>query len=570
MSGSESEKAAEQAVEALEPESGLLAALDPVSFSSALAQTSLGAARQPLKIFLAQLRYAAGATGAAYAAAARWFGGDVDGPIQPAPDDRRWRDPAWEQNPFYFYLLQSYLLRARLVQDLIDASDVDVPTAQKARLAAQMLIDALSPTNFHVTNPTALKKALDTGGASVARGFKNFLDDLQNNGGLPRKVDFDAFTVGEDLAASPGKVVLRNELMELIQYDSKTENVFETPLLCSPPWINKYYIMDLAPGRSFIEWSVEHGHTVFAISYRNPDESMRDVSLDDYLINGPLAALEAIQSITGAEQVNVVGLCLGGSMTAMLLSYLAAKGDDRVRSMTLLNTLIDFSEPGTLGAFTDPSAIRRLEKKMNKKGYLDGKEMARTFDLLRANDLIWNYVGSNWLMGEDPPAFDILAWNSDSTRMPAAMHSFYLRSCYLKNELAQGELELAGMPLRLSDLTQDTYIVAAINDHITPWRSSYSTTQLLKSDVRFILSSSGHIAGIVNPPSSKARYWTNDDLPTQAVTWFAAATEHAGTWWEDWTEWIADRAGERREPPGLGSDDFPCLGDAPGRYVLDR
>ena len=570
MSGSESEKAAEQAVEALEPESGLLAALDPVSFTSALAQTSLGVARQPLKIFLAQLRYAAGAAGAAYAAAARWFGADVDGPIQPAPDDRRWRDPAWEQNPFYFYMLQSYLLRARLVQDLIDASDVDVPTAQKARLAAQMLIDALSPTNFHVTNPTALKKALDTGGASVARGFKNFLDDLHNNGGLPRKVDFDAFTVGEDLAASPGKVVLRNELMELIQYDSKTENVFETPLLCSPPWINKYYIMDLAPGRSFIEWSVEHGHTVFAISYLNPDESMRDVSLDDYLINGPLAAVEAIQSITGAEQVNVVGLCLGGSMTAMLLSYLAAKGDDRVRSMTLLNTLIDFSEPGTLGAFTDPSAIRRLEKKMNKRGYLDGKEMARTFDLLRANDLIWNYVGSNWLMGEDPPAFDILAWNSDSTRMPAAMHSFYLRSCYLKNELAQGEMELAGMPLRLSDLTQDTYIVAAINDHITPWRSSYSTTQLLKSDLRFILSSSGHIAGIVNPSSSKARYWTNDDLPTQAETWFAAATEHAGTWWEDWTEWIADRAGERREPPALGSDDFPCLGDAPGRYVLDR
>jgi polyhydroxyalkanoate synthase len=340
--------------------------------------------------------------------------------------------------------------------------------------------------------------------------------------------------------------------------------------LCSPPWINKYYIMDLAPGRSFIEWAVDHGHTVFSISYRNPDESMRDVTLDDYLINGPLSALDVIQSITGAEQVNVVGLCLGGSMTAMLLAYLAATGDDRVRSMTLLNTLIDFSEPGDLGAFTDPPTIRRLEKKMHKRGFLDGKEMATTFDLLRANDLIWNYVGANWLMGEDPPAFDILAWNSDSTRMPAAMHSFYLRSCYLKNELARGEMELAGMPLQLSDLTQDTYIVAAINDHITPWRSSYATTQLLKGEVRFVLSSSGHIAGIVNPPGPKGRYWTNKELPAQAVTWFAAATEHQGTWWEDWAEWIGERAGERRPPPELGNDDYPALGDAPGRFVHDH
>jgi poly[(R)-3-hydroxyalkanoate] polymerase subunit PhaC len=572
MSNTESEQAAQQAAEALEPEGGLFASLDPVSFGSALTRAALSASRHPLKVLLAQTRFAAGTTGAAYAAAARWFGARVEGPIAPAPQDRRWRDPAWDRNPLYYFLAQSYLLQGRLVHDLIDAAELDPTTNQKARLAADMLIDALSPTNFHGTNPTAVKKALDTGGASVVRGVKNFLDDVYTNNGLPRKVDPHAFRVGKDLAATPGKVVLRNELMELIQYEPRTEKVYETPLLCSPPWINKYYIMDLAPGRSFVEWAVDHGHTVFAISYRNPDESMRDITLDDYLINGPLTALETVESITGAERVNIVGLCLGGSMTAMLLAYLAAKGDDRVRSMTLLNTLIDFSEPGTLGAFTDPPTIRRLEKKMEKRGFLDGKEMATTFDLLRANDLIWNYVASNWLMGEDPPAFDILAWNSDSTRMPAAMHSFYLRSCYLRNELARGEMELAGTPLRLSDLTQDTYIVAAIKDHITPWRSSYITTQLLKSDVRFVLSSSGHIAGIVNPPGpgSKARYWTNDDLPAQAVTWFAAATEHEGTWWNDWVEWIARRGGEQRQPPPMGNRDFPPLGDAPGRYVHER
>lgn len=570
MTSSESERAGEQAVEALEPESGLLAALDPVSFASALGRTALAAAGQPTKVLLAQMRFVAGAAGAAYAASARWFGADVAGPLAPAPADRRWRDPAWAHNPLYFYLMQSYLLRARLVRDIIDAAEMDPMTAQKAKLAAEMVIDALSPTNFHGTNPTAVKKALDTGGASVVRGFKNFVDDVYNNNGLPRKVDPGAFRVGEDLAVTPGRVVLRNDLMELIQYEPKSKQVYDTPLLCSPPWINKYYIMDLAPGRSFIEWAVDHGHTVFSISYRNPDESMRDVTLDDYLINGPLSALDVIQSITGAEQINVVGLCLGGSMTAMLLAYLAATGDDRVRTMTLLNTLIDFSEPGDLGAFTDPPTIRRLEKKMHKRGFLDGKEMATTFDLLRANDLIWNYVGANWLMGEDPPAFDILAWNSDSTRMPAAMHSFYLRSCYLKNELARGEMELAGMPLQLSDLTQDTYIVAAINDHITPWRGSYATTQLLKGDVRFVLSSSGHIAGIVNPPGPKGRYWTNEQLPAQAVTWFAAAIEHQGTWWEDWAEWISERAGERRAPPDLGNDDYPVLGDAPGRFVHDH
>jgi polyhydroxyalkanoate synthase len=570
MENPEARRSAVQAAEALEPEAGLVAALDPVSFFDSLLQVGAGVVRNPVGAGAAYVRYSAAAMAAAYTSAARWWGASLPNVVEPDRSDKRFKDPAWQENPLYLYLHQSYLLRSRLLLDLIDASGLDEATKAKARMVTGMITDALSPANFFVSNPVAQKKALDTGGASVARGLRNFFDDVAHNGGLPRKVDPSAFTVGEDLASTPGKVVFRNELMELIQYEAQTDETFVIPLLCSPPWINKYYIMDLAPGRSFIEWAVQHGHTVFTISYRNPDATMRAVTLDDYLLNGPIRAIEVLQSITGADQVNVVGLCLGGSLTAMLLAYLATTGDDRVRSMTLLNTLLDYSEPGTLGSFTDPKSVARLENKMRSKGFLEGRDMALTFDLLRANDLIYNYVVSNWLMGQDPPAFDILAWNSDSTRMPAAMHSFYLRSCYLRNELAKGEMELAGTRLRLDELTQDAYIVAAVNDHITPWKGSYRTTHLLKSDVRFVLSSSGHIAGIVNPPSPKAKHWTNEQLPPTPEGWLDTATEHQGSWWEDWTAWIDERAGAKRRPPALGGDDFPVIGDAPGRYVHEH
>jgi polyhydroxyalkanoate synthase subunit PhaC len=360
--------------------------------------------------------------------------------------------------------------------------------------------------------------------------------------------------------------VLRNELMELIQYEPQTDTSFEVPLVLSPPWINKYYVMDLAPGRSFAEWAVQHGHTTFAISYRNPDESMRDISLDDYLVHGPIAALDAIAEITGQPRANVVGLCLGGSLTAMLLAYLADRGDDRVGCATLLNTLVDFSEPGVLGVFTDEPTVARLEKSMSKKGYLEAGQMASTFDLLRANDLIWNYVATNWLMGQQPPAFDLLAWNADSTRMPAAMHSFYLRSCYLDNRLARGDMELAGTRLHLEDITADVYVLAAKDDHIAPWKSQYKTTQLLKSS-RFVLSSSGHIAGIVNPPSPKAAHWANAALPADPDAWLAGAVAHRESWWQDWATWIGERAGARRTPPATGSAAHLALGAAPGLYV---
>jgi polyhydroxyalkanoate synthase subunit PhaC len=427
--------------------------------------------------------------------------------------------------------------------------------------------DALAPTNFLPGNPAALKKAFDTGGGSVLAGTRNFASDLVRNGGRPRQVDTSSFEIGRNLAATPGQVVFRNELMELIQYAPQTGQVHATPLLASPPWINKYYVMDLAPGRSFIEWAVTHERTVFAISYRNPDPSMSGVTLDDYLIHGPRAALDVIGDITGAPAVDIVGLCLGGALTGMLAAYLAKTGDARLGTVTLLNTLLDYSEPGVLGAFADERTVARMERQMARSGVMPGSQMAVTFDILRANDLLFSYVVSGWLMGQPPPAFDILAWNADSTQLPAAMHSFYLRSLYGRNELATGRLELAGQTLQLADVKQDAYIVGAVNDHIVPWTSSYKATGLLGGSVRYVLSSGGHIAGIVNPPGPKSWYQTAEASPPDPAQWRAEAQRQLGSWWEDWAAWAGARAGDLVDPPPMGSRRYPALGAAPGSYV---
>ncbi len=574
MSGSgtgAAESAAERAAQVLAPEAGLLPGLgdaDPALFGRALTRAMVGAARHPRAVSRAWLRCGAGLAEGALATAARSVGVKVPSRLEAVGDDKRFSDPTWEENAFFFGIRQAYVAWTQLLDDLIDAAGLDsATTTTKASFAARFVADASSPTNFLPTNPVALKRAFETGGLSVLRGMRNFADDVVHNNGRPKQVDSTAFRVGDNLAATPGQVVYRSRLMELIQYAPQTDTVHEVPILCSPPWINKYYVMDLAPGRSFVEWAVTHGHTVFAISYRNPDETLRDVTLDDYLVEGPRTALDVINDVTGHRKVNIVGLCLGGTLTAMLAAHLSAGGDDRLHTMTLLNTLLDYSEPGALGVFTDVATIERLERRMRRRGYLQGGDMAGTFDALRANDLIFNYVASNWLMGEKPPSFDILTWNADSTRMPAQMHSFYLRSLYLNNELARGNLELQGQRLSLSDVHCDTYLVAAENDHIVPWRSSYRSTQLLAGDVRYVLSSAGHIAGIVNPPSKKARYSVGEQSPDDPERWREAATEHQGSWWEDWAVWIADRAGEQREPPPMGSEAHPPLDPAPGRYV---
>ena len=551
----------------LGPESGLFAGVDPADFAISTLAVMARAGARPDQVARALLRFGAAVAAAWPTAISRWLGSEATpaGPVDTA--DRRFADPTWAGSPPFFALLQAYLAAVRLSDELLAAGRGDPLADQKAEIAVHFALDALAPTNFLPTNPAALKRAFETGGASVAAGVRNFLDDLVHNGGRPRQVDTTPFELGRNLAATPGQVVFRNDLIELIQYAPQRKRVRSVPLLASPPWINKYYVMDLAPGRSFIEWAVKHRRTVFAISYRNPDASMSDVTLDDYLVHGPRTALDVITDITGAPRIDIVGLCLGGALTAMLAAYLTANGDSRVGSLTLLNTLLDYSEPGVLGAFADKRTIARLEKTMARAGVMSGSTMAATFDVLRANDLIFNYVVANWLMGQSPPAFDILAWNADSTRLPAAMHSFYLHSLYERNQLARGELRLAGQLLSLADIKSDTYLVGAVNDHIVPWRSSYRATGLLGGSVRYVLSSGGHIAGIVNPPGPKAWYEAGEDYSEQADHWRSAAVRHAGSWWEDWASWSDSRAGHLITPPSTGSERFPPLGDAPGDYV---
>jgi polyhydroxyalkanoate synthase len=572
MTGQESAwQAGEAAAGALGPDADVFGSMDAAGLGSSTLSVLRRAAAKPTAAASAAMRFWTSVAMAGPTAAARWMGMDAPPPVPVPEKDKRFADPSWNDNPAFFALRQAHLATTRLFSDLLAAGAGDAVDDAKAALATGFLLDALAPTNFLLTNPAALKRAFETGGASLVAGASHFVDDVLNNNGRPRQVDTRPFRVGENMAATPGKVVFKNDLMELIQYAPQTPKVHAVPVLASPPWINKYYVMDLAPGRSFLEWAVKHQRTVFAISYRNPDASMGGTTLDDYLIHGPREALDVISEITGSPKIDIIGLCLGGALTAMLAAYLAEKGDDRIGSITLLNTLLDYSEPGVLGAFTDEKTVRRLEKQMAEKGVLDASQMAGTFDMLRANDLIFSYVVSNWLMGQEPPAFDILAWNGDSTRMPSAMHSFYLRSLYMRNELARGELELLGQQLSLSTVKNDTYVVGAINDHIVPWHASYKTIGLMGGKVRYVLSSGGHIAGIVNPPGPKAWHEATDEnhpVPRDPETWRRSGTKHNGSWWEDWTVWSESRAGELVKPPHMGSRKHPALADAPGEYVF--
>jgi polyhydroxyalkanoate synthase len=524
--------------------------------------------RNPGGIIAANMRLVWGSAGAFRAAAERALGRDNPGPIAIARGDKRFADPAYQENPAYFLLAQQYLLFSQLVAELLDTAGASGTREAKARFAAKFLVDALAPTNTLAGNPAAIRKAFDTGGKSIGSGLKNLVHDLRHNGGWPSQVDSSGFEVGVNMGATPGSVVYRSDLIELIQYSPQTPNTYAVPLLFCPPWINKFYIMDLAPGKSLIEWAVQHGHTCFAISYRNADKSMSELGFRDYLFQGPLDAVRVVRDITGAPAVNTVSVCLGGTLTALGLAHNAARGDESIKSATFLNTHTDFTEPGLLGTFTDEATVAGLEKEMLKKGFLDSTTMARTFSALRPNDLIFQYVVNNWLLGNKPPSFDLLAWNEDSTRMPARMHSEYLRSCYLRNEFARGEFEIDGNRLDPGLVDVDTYVLAAVDDHVVPWTSGYKTTQLLGGKSRFVLSSSGHIAGIVNPPKPTAKHWVNDSHPDDPLEWKADAQLVDATWWQDWTAWIAERGGEMiPAPEHPGNDDYPPIEKAPGSYV---
>jgi polyhydroxyalkanoate synthase len=502
----------------------------------------------------------------------RLMGMDTSPVIAADPKDKRFRDESWQQSEVFDFIKQSYLLSARYVHDVVGHVDgLDSKTAKKVDFYARQFVDAMSPSNFVLTNPEVLRRTAETGGENLLRGLNNLLTDLERGRGKLsiRMTDPDAFKLGENIAVSPGKVVFQNELIQLIQYAPATKTALQRPLLIIPPWINKYYILDLRPKNSFVRFAVSQGHTVFMISWVNPDETLGDAGFEDYMHKGVFAALDAIEAATGETEVNAIGYCLGGTLLACTLAWMAKRHIERIGSATYFVTLLDFEDAGELGVFIDEEQLQALEERMQKHGYLEGSDMAATFNMLRANDLIWSFVVNNYLLGNDPFPFDLLYWNADATRMPARMHSFYLRNMYQQNLLAKpGGITLDGEALDLADIKVPAYFLSTREDHIAPWRSTYRGTQLLGGEKRFVLAASGHIAGVVNPPEGgKYNHWVNEALPPSSQEWLDAATELAGSWWSDWNRWVTAKAPGQVPARIPGEARLPVIEDAPGSYV---
>jgi len=502
----------------------------------------------------------------------RMFGGEAQPVAAPGKGDNRFRDDEWQKSFVFDFIKQSYLITSRHVQGAV-AGVGDLPEESRKKVAffTRQYLDALAPSNFALTNPQVLRETLASGGQNLVKGLDNLLSDIEK-GGISM-TDEKAFKLGKNVATTPGKVVFQNELMQLIQYVPTTKEVWRTPLVIIPPWINKYYILDLRESNSFIKWAVDQGHTVFVISWVNPDVKLAAKGFDDYMHEGPLAALDAIERATGERQANFIGYCLGGTLLGCVLAWLAARGEDRVRAATFFVALLDFAQPGELGVFIDEAQVQSLEKRMHKRGgYLEGAEMATTFNLLRANDLVWSFVINNYLMGKDPFPFDLLYWNSDATRMPAKMHSFYLRNMYMKNLLGvPGGIELSGVPIDLSKVRVPAYFVSTAEDHIAPWKTTYRGAKYLGGKVRFVLGGSGHIAGIVNPPAAaKYQYWTRDGMPATPEEWFEGAQATPGSWWPNWQAWMGAQNGNDKVPARVPGEGLSVLGDAPGSYAMLR
>ncbi|KAA0579076.1 class I poly(R)-hydroxyalkanoic acid synthase [Azospirillum sp. B21] len=502
----------------------------------------------------------------------RFFGQETQPVIAPAKDDRRFKDAAWDENTLFDFIKQSYLLSARWMQSTVNQVEgLDDHTAKKVDFYTRQFVDAMAPSNFVMTNPEVLRATIESGGENLVKGLEHLLKDLERGKGELRisMTDYDAFQLGKNIAVTPGKVVFQTSLMQLIQYTPTTPDVNKRPLMIVPPWINKFYILDLREKNSFIKWAVDQGHTVFVLSWVNPDETLAAKGFEDYMVEGPLAALDAIQKATGERDVNAIGYCLGGTLLASTLAYMAAKKDDRIKSATFFTTMLDFTEAGELSVFIDEEQLTFIEGQMAEQGYLDGSKMATTFNMLRANDLIWSFVVNNYLLGKDPFPFDLLYWNGDSTRMPAAMHSFYLRNMYQKNMLAQpGAVTLKGVPIDLTKVKVPALFLSAREDHIAPWKSTYSGAQLFSGPVKFVLGASGHIAGVVNPPAAnKYCYWTSDKLAKTSDEWLEKATQTPGSWWPEWNKWVGQFADGKVPARQPGDGALPALEDAPGSYV---
>jgi polyhydroxyalkanoate synthase subunit PhaC len=491
--------------------------------------------------------------------------------VEPKRGDKRFTDPTWRKNPFYRAWMQSYLAWSDALERFVDRSGLHPKNAQRARFALSLVTDAFAPTNVWLGNPAALKRFVETGGTSVIHGFENMLDDIAHNRGLPAQVDKSAFAVGKNLALTPGAVVFRNPVLELIQYAPTTDQVYERPLLLVPPQINKFYVLDLAPGRSLIEYLVQQGIQTFVLSWRNPTPAERDWGLETYL-RSMLEAIDAIREITGSPEVNILGTCSGGITTALLLGHLAALDDRRVHAATLLVTVLDTTAESQLGLFATRETIEAARQASGAKGVLEGQELAQVFAWLRPNDLVWNYWVNNYLLGDSPPAFDVLYWNNDTTNLPARLHSDFF-DLYLGNPLGgHGKLELLGTPIDLARVNLDAVVLAGVTDHITPWKACYATTQMLGGRSEFILSSAGHIQSILNPPGNpKAKFFHNPHVPADADQWLTGAKEHSGSWWEYWRDWLHERSGQQRAAPKtLGSKRHRAGATAPGKYVVEE
>src|SRR5712692_9353039 len=495
--------------------------------------------------------------------------------IEPAPRDKRFKDPEWKSKQFFDFVMQLYLLTTQWAHDIVhDAEGVDPHTRKKAEFYVAQITNALAPSNFVLTNPEVLRDTLASSGGNLVRGMKMLAEDIEAGQCTLRirQSDPSNLVVGVNMATTPGKVIFQNELMQLIQYAPSTENVLRTPLLIVPPWINKFYILDLKPEKSFIKWCVDQGITVFVISWVNPDKSLGSKTFDDYMKEGPLAAMDAIEQATGELKVHTMGYCVGGTLLASTLAWLAEKRRVKVTSATFLAAQVDFSHAGDLLVFVDEDQITALERDMQAAGVLEGSKMAMAFNMLRSNDLIWSYVVSNYLKGQPPSSFDLLHWNSDATRMPAANHSYYLRNCYLENRLSTGSMVLDNTLLDLTKVRVPIYNLATREDHIAPAESVLYGSQFFGGPVKYVLSGSGHIAGVVNPPSSvKYQFWTNDNIKDVTLTdWLKGAQEHKGSWWPDWREWLESIDAETVPARAVGTDTMPAIEDAPGSYVRVR
>lgn len=508
--------------------------------------------------------------------AKKFLGGEGKSLYEPEKGDRRFASPLWQENALFDFIKQSYLMTSKWMEDTVrDTEGLDEQTKRKIDFSTKQFINAMAPTNFLLTNPEVLQETMKTKGKNLIHGLENLLEDLERGKGHLRisTTDYGAFEVGKNIAVTKGSVVFQNDLMQLIQYEAAGQKTFKRPLLIVPPWINKFYILDMRPENSLIKWLVDQGHTVFTISWVNPDRKLARKRFEDYMEEGIFSALEQIEKITGEPDCNAVGYCLGGTLLAVTLATLAALGKEKkIASATFLTTLIDFERAGDMKLFLDDSQIKMLEKSMETHGFLDADTLRKTFSLLRSNDLIWSFVINNYLMGKEPFPFDLLYWNDDATNMPAAMHGFYLRKCYLENLLVKkGGVVMNGVPIDMSKVKTPCYFLSTKEDHIAPWKATYAATQLLKGDLIFTLAASGHVAGVINPPQkNKYCYWVAGETPANPDEWFEKTESHEGSWWPHWQKWVEAHTNGKIPAHEIGDGKIEPLEPAPGSYVKTK